>query len=375
MIENLYDNPYVGKEVLVRAKGFAPKRVKVQTGAPDKPAELTIALEPGHRLTGRVIDDKGQPITGVLVRFDNNKSSFSEYGWGETDAQGQFTFDSLPPNCFFGFSKLGFSQIKGRELAFDTDQIATIAMAPAGVIIGKVADAKSGTPVRAFYVRVMFSPIHNREEPSFGPEKVIIDAGHNHQSRDGLFRLQQLIVGMPVEVAVKAEGYEPHIFEGIVIARPDNAQVTKFPLEPLIEANLRAYAGRLLDSLGKPVAGAQVRLIATQLRDADKRTDFPFNWEMVRSDNLADHPAAARFLAAVTDDRGRFRFTQIPRSSEVELVIWGQGIAPRRVDHLELNAENASESIEMRARTACANRRHRRPHGIPWGHFDSRQSQ
>ena len=40
-------------------------------------------------------------------------------------------------------------------------------------------------------------------------EKVIIDAGHG-QFADGLFRLQQLIVGMPVEVAVKAEGYEPH---------------------------------------------------------------------------------------------------------------------------------------------------------------------
>jgi hypothetical protein len=75
--------------------------------------------------------------------------------------------------------------------------------------------------------------------------------------------------------------------------------------------------------------------------------DFPFNWEMIRSGDLSDHPAATRFLAAVTDNRGRFRFTQIPRNSEVEIAIWGQGIAPRRADHLELAPEDASESIEI----------------------------
>ena len=67
-LENLYEN-IGGKEVIVRAKGFAPKRLKVEPGPAAKPAEVTITLERGHRVKGRVTDGKGRPLEGVRVDF------------------------------------------------------------------------------------------------------------------------------------------------------------------------------------------------------------------------------------------------------------------------------------------------------------------
>ena len=60
-----------------------------------------------------MIDDKGQPITGISFSFTTIIKVRFEYGWGKTDAQGQFTLTTFThQNCFFGFSKLGFSRIQ-----------------------------------------------------------------------------------------------------------------------------------------------------------------------------------------------------------------------------------------------------------------------
>ena len=78
-LENLYEN-IGGKEVIVRAKGFAPKRLKVEPGPAAKPAEVTITLEPGHRVKGRVTDGKGRPLEGVRVDFAGGGLPFSDGG-------------------------------------------------------------------------------------------------------------------------------------------------------------------------------------------------------------------------------------------------------------------------------------------------------
>ena len=67
-LDNLFEGS-TGKEVLVRAKGQAPRRVKVEPGPRDRPSEVAIDLEAGHAIKGRVVDDKGKPIAGVMVDF------------------------------------------------------------------------------------------------------------------------------------------------------------------------------------------------------------------------------------------------------------------------------------------------------------------
>ncbi len=341
----------VGKEVLVRAKGSAPRRLKVEPGPPNRPAEVTITLEPGHRIKGRVDDEKGRPLAGVRVDFAHGDDPFSDGGRATTDDRGFFEFDSLPAQSPFGFSKKGYSAIEERHLPLDTDQVVSVTMAPAGVIAGRVVDVRTGKPIGAFRVQITFSPRRQPGEPSNGLFARLNDPGEMFQSNDGRFKLGELVVGMPLQVMVAAQGYERQVTERVVIARPDDGRVEEFRLDPVDPAELRTYRGRLVDARGNPVVAAQLRLFAARDRDPKERRSFPFNWAMIRSRQLAQVSTVTRFLQAATDAQGRFEFTLVPRRDEVELAWWGKGIAPGRSDHLERQEEN--ESIEIKISPAA----------------------
>jgi hypothetical protein len=257
-----------------------------------------------------------------------------------TDAQGRFSFDSLPPNSPFVFQKEGYSPIDNRQLPLDGDDVVTVEMAPAGLILGTVLDAVTGKPIRAFNVQITFSPERQPGDPSSALRSDLINPGQTFQSNEGCFKLSELVAGMPLQVMISAKGYERRVTKRVVTALPDEAQVEEFRLDPLDPANLRTYHGRLLDADGKPVEGAQLRLIAARGRDPEQRAQFPFNWTMIRNGQLAQQPNVARFLESSTDARGLFEFTGIPKGTEVELAWWGRGVAPGRADHMERHAEN-----------------------------------
>ena len=297
-------------------------------------------MEPGHRLQGRVTDDRGHPLEGVRVYFGGANHAQEGGGKATTDAQGRFDFDSLPAGCPFAFYKDGYSEIDDRNLPLDTDEVVTVEMVPAGAGPGRAVDARTGKPIRAFNVQIGHSPRRQPDDPSGGIRSDLINPGQVFQSDEGRFKVGDLILGMPIQVTVSAEGYERRAIERVVAARPDEAKAEEFRLDAIDPASLRTYRGRLRDAGGKPVVGAQVRLIAARDREPDRRVDFPFNWTMIRSGQIAQQPKVVRFLEAATDARGIFQFTGIPRDTEVELAFWGKGIAPGRADHLEQIAEN-----------------------------------
>ncbi|MGO9924518.1 MAG: sigma-70 family RNA polymerase sigma factor [Isosphaeraceae bacterium] len=345
-LDDLFEGT-VGKEVVVRAKGSAPKRLKVKPGPPDQPAEVTIRLEPGHRIKGRVADEKGRTLEGVRVYFAQANHGFPDGGRATTDDRGLFAFDSLPADSPFAFAKEGYSGIADRHLRLDTDDIVSVVMVPAGVIEGRVLDARTGKPIRAFNVQITFSPRRQPGEPSNSLIASLSEPGSMFRSDDGRFKLGHLVVGMPLQVMVSVQGYERRVAERVVVARPDDGRVEQFRLDPVDPAKLRTYRGRLVDARGNPVAAAQLRLFASRDRDPVRRRDFPFNWHMIRSRQLARESKVTRFLEAVTDAQGRFEFTRVPRRDEAELAWWGKGIAPGRSDHLERLGETASIEVTV----------------------------
>ena len=345
-LENLYES-YRGKEVLVRAKGSAPKRMKVEPGPVDKPAEMTIAMELGHRVSGVVVDDKGHVLEGVVVYFADANHANSDGGQSKTDKQGRFTFDSLPPDCPFTFSKQGYSQIDDLKLALDGDEVARVEMIPSGVIAGKVVDAKTGKPVRTFNVRVTFSPKWRPNEPNGGLVATLSDPGQTCQSDEGLFVLGDLVATMPLQVMIAAEGYERHVAERIVAARSDAPGSEVFSLDPIDPATLRTYSGRLLDDKGKPIVGANVRLIAARDRNEQPRGAYPFNWQMITSGQIGQAAGVTRFLEGATDKQGKFAFAKIPKDDSVEIVWWIKGFPAGRADNLHLREDNEKQAIEI----------------------------
>jgi len=347
-LDDLFENN-VGKEVFVRAKGSAPKRVTVRPGPRDQPGEVTINLEPGHRIKGRVADEKNGPLAGVQVCFSNLNHGNLDGGITTTDDRGLFSFDSLPPGAPFAFDKNGYSEINDRRLPLDSDQVVQVVMAPAGVIIGRVLDATTDQPIRAFNVQITFSPKRQPGEPSTVLFSSLVNPGQNVHSNDGRFNIGNLVVGMPLQVMVSAEGYERHVTERVVVARPDDLRIKEFRLDPVDRAEQRTYHGRLVDARGNPVAAAQLRLFASRSRDPEQRQEFPFNWTMIRTGQLAQQSEVTRFLKSVTDAQGRFEFTRVPKGDEVELAWWGKGIVPGRSDHLERLDEKAPIEIKLSA--------------------------
>src|SRR5699024_8119562 len=111
--------------------------------------------------------------------------------------------------------------------------------------------------------------------------------------------------------------------------------------------SLRTYRGRLVDAQGRPVTGAQLRLFAANDRSAARRGQFPFNWQMIESGQLAQQANTVRFLEGASDSEGRFAFAGVPARGEVELAWWRKGIVPGRRDHLERLGDAERESLEI----------------------------
>jgi beta-lactamase regulating signal transducer with metallopeptidase domain len=346
VMHNLYRNN-VGEEVIVRAAGFAPRRLTVASGPPDRPAEVAIALEAGHRIKGRVVDERGNPLEGVWVYFAHGDHMFSEGGRGTTDADGQFAFDSLPPDATFSFHKGDYSSIDDRALPLDTTAVATVVMVPAGVLVGRVTDVRTGAPVQTFTVELTHSRTRQPGEPGGPMPSSLNDPGLAYSASDGRFKVGGLVAGMPLQVTVTAPGYEPRVAERVVVARPDRAALEEFQLAVIDPAALRTYGGRLLDAQGGPVPEAEVRLIAYRPPAGQPIDEHEFNWVLIQTGQLARNPHVTRLLAATTDRAGRFQFAGIPRSSEVKLAWWGPGIPPGRSEHLERTAEAAAGSIDI----------------------------
>src|SRR5262249_12157893 len=151
----------------------------------------------------------------------------------------------------------------------------------------KVTDRDTGKPIRSFNVRITFSPKRGPNEPAPGLPSDLIDPGQAFNSETGTFKLADLVARMPLQVMIDAEGYERKVLERVVVTRNDEAEEVEFEMERVDPATLRNYAGRLLDAQGKPIAGAQLRLIVAGPRKPGQRTQFPFNWQMISTGQIS----------------------------------------------------------------------------------------
>ncbi|MEX0728969.1 MAG: carboxypeptidase-like regulatory domain-containing protein, partial [Planctomycetaceae bacterium] len=350
-LANLYRGPR-GPEIIVYAPGFISRRLKVVPGPADNPAEIAITMEPGHHIKGRVTDEGGQSLEGVGVSFADGNHPFSIGNRRVTDKEGRFEFDSLSADCPFSFFKAGYSQIENRQLPLDTDDVVAVKMIPSGIILGRVIDRTTGNPIPSFNVRIYYSPTRMPDDPKAALLADWVRPGQSFQSDEGQFQLGDLVAGMPLQLSIDVEGYETAVNERVVAKRSDEVgegDEVRFELDLIDPATLRKYSGRLVDANGKPVVGAQLRLIVARDRPKLDRTRFPFNWKMIESGQIAEQAKVLRFLRGETDEEGRFEFPPVPRMAEIELAWWGENILAGRSDHLETHDEESTIEIKQDA--------------------------
>ncbi len=350
-LDNVYKS--VNKHSLfVSAKGFAPQEVVFQPGTATEPSAVSITLDVGHTITGKVVDKSGRPIEGVNVIADGRPGS----GWQlrhsvTTDGDGRFAFDSLAEDERLDFRKVGFSTLQDEKLPLDGNEVVTVSLQDQGRIRGRVVDDATGKAVTPFKVQLTFSPDRKPEEPSSGLSgAAVTGGGEEFANDDGTFELTNLVQGMPLQVSVEAEGYQRAVNRRIVAL--SDSSPNEFRLKQILVSDTMTVAGQVIDSQAQPLSGIQIRLIVTTEKIPFPRDQFPFNWQMIQTGQTGQQAIVAQFLAATTDSRGRFKFEAVQQGKEVSLAYWGNDIAQNRVHGIERLSTEGQQGLTINANAA-----------------------
>ncbi|QEL18873.1 carboxypeptidase regulatory-like domain-containing protein [Limnoglobus roseus] len=340
-----------GHEAVVRAKGFASKVVRFKPGPKATPADVTVRLDPGHAVRGRVVDRAGKPVNDAVVRFGRGGFLGDAGGEERTDQDGRFAFDSLPADPTFSVSARGYSERNGQKLSLDGRETTVVTLEPEAAVRGRVLDAGTGKPVAAFTVSLTFSPDRRKTDPTAGILARLTDPGQTFAAADGRFAVGPLTAGMPFQVTVTAGGYRRGVVRRAEAGQGDGDEV-EIRLKREDPAALFEVGGKVLDHTGRGVGGAEVRLIASE-GNRPRADAFPFNWTMVESGQVAQVAEVVQFQRTTTGPGGEFRFRGVPPGVELELVHWGADVPPGRLRGLEKRAAGERTTLEIRTPAAA----------------------
>jgi len=214
---------------------------------------LDVQLANPCRLSGRVVDDQGQPVAEAVIGMDSyqGKNVWGLTEFSHLDAEGQFIIPNAPSMSEYRLLVLG-DDILRATCTVDSDlEECLITASRSGRIYGRVVDAQSGSPISCFRV-VM-------EHTSHIPATWVLE-GYTFTSEKGHFdtgRLE-LAVGRQVPLTICAEGYDPLALDAVPV--PPISQDpgrTVFRLQPN-ERRSTLYVGRVVSPEGQPVPGAEV---------------------------------------------------------------------------------------------------------------------
>ena len=341
LLENLFEGS-IGHEITVRAKGFAPKQLPVKPGPKEAPADVIVKLERGHTLKGRVLLDDGEPAKGIRVYFAEGEHPGGIGGRTNTDEYGRFEFDSLPKPCTFTFyAPRGYSGIDDLELELDTDQEHLIKLEQDAAVRGRVVDAQTGEPVKAFNVKLSFCRATQAGDPKLrSMSSRLMDPGSEFSGPKGDFVIEGLLHHCPFQVTIEAPGYERHIAPRVIAIHADE-EIPEFKIDRINPDDYQEIYGRLLTKRGKPIRGAQIRLLVTKGQRGDiQEARFPFNWTMIENGQVERQQQCRQFLKADTNEIGLFEFPKVKRGQELTLYYWGETTAPGRIDEVDKLAQD-----------------------------------
>ncbi|HEY3391464.1 MAG TPA: M56 family metallopeptidase [Lacipirellulaceae bacterium] len=356
LLDDVYEGS-LGHELVVKAPKFAPQRVRFKPGTPDAPGKVAIQLEPGHRISGRVVDETGKPIRSVAVYFaDGNRGSGMEFGGkATTDAEGRFEFDSLPKDSPFNLVANGYSEIEGAKLPVDGDEEVVVTMRAEGVIKGRVVDAETGNPISPFNVRITFSSDRRPDEPghSLSGPRATKPEGEQFATPDGDFILADLIRDMPLQVTVLADGYENQVKRRIVAQSAADAETVEFRMARLDASKNFTISGRIVNENEEPISGAELRLISAREIRAPRDpwqssfVEYPFGWQMIQNGGAQSVAGIRQVLSTTSGMDGEFKFEQVQPAAAMQIAFWGDGVSQGRLQELEKLPAGERESVKI----------------------------
>lgn len=277
-------------------------------------------LRKAAQVQGRVVDEADEPVAGATVL---GSWTSAEYGRNpnsaraETDARGEFILGSIAPKSEVrvsaSFGLVAQSESVTVPVAGEGEPIALrLKKKPTLALSGRVLGA-DGRPLAGALVRVKVRP----PDQQFGSVGGFDFEGpaEIRSGPDGRYKTpDQLPTGYEYRVEAQAPGHEPA--ESKWLGGPA-VEIPDLTLRRSI--GTREMAGRVVDSAGKPVAGAEV----SQSGDGPRRT------------------------RGTTDDDGRFRVLGVPNAPAFLFVSKeGYRFLGRRVDPGDRSVEFALRRLD-----------------------------
>ncbi len=294
---------------------------------------VTLVLEAGESIQGRVEDTSGAPIAGAEVTamaFGGGMPTSEKRTSGE---DGSFTVGGLTARAHMvRAGKKGFvgKSLNGIEPG---GAEVLLTLEPGGIVAGRVVDA-AGKPVPRFRAGATKAG----DDGGFdftNPERMFLGAtGEEFRDPDGRFRIEDLEAGT-YRVEARAEGLAPGRAEGVAIAGGRETEVTVALGEGLA---LRGIVVRRTD--GSPVPGAAVTIpVGGIFGEMDLNIDLGGmedlgvdEEEMQQARGFLGGMALA---STISGGDGRFTLAGLEPGS-VNLRVKFKGLAPAKVQGVEI---------------------------------------
>lgn len=298
----------------VRAKGHAPDLRRIMVAPDLGPVDFT--LEPAKRISGRVVDQQGNPVSGAFVALSSWRGYDTIDFRVDTDQDGRFAWNDAPADeVLFGVGKEGYRYVREKALRASDDEATITLMKPLKVTGGVVDDA-TGEPIAAFTVRPgidwgMRRPTswlqYGERRGAEGRYEIEFS-----EPRDGhVFRIE-------------AEGYLPAVSR---LFKDDEGEAT-------FDVRLKrgeGVSGVVVGRGGKPAAGASVCLIAEGTSAQFENGKPPKRNDAVLTETDQDgrfqFPSQeGEFVLVAMNDDGLaiLKDTEFAASNELKLEAWGR---------------------------------------------------
>lgn len=215
------------------------------------PAErpLRVTLSPGSRISGRIVDESGAPVTRAQVLAVYEGPGPGRGGAAESlDENGGFVIENVSPGRFtLAVAAPGFQPVqrKGIEVVAGKDVSGLEVTIHKGAIVEGRVTTTEGRPVAGAHLRVM--PTGNAGNPvlaALGLPEAVADG-------DGAYQLAGVPEGARSIVAEERD--YPKVVQTLAVQPGSNH--LDFQL-----ADGREVSGQVVDPQGQPIPGAEVSL-------------------------------------------------------------------------------------------------------------------
>jgi carboxypeptidase family protein len=303
-------------ELTAARSGFGRSKTTARTAAAGKKSpRVRIVMGSGQTASGQVLDDDGQPVSGVGVELEMAGSMDSPPATAESDAEGRFELRHLDAGTATlvlkaeGYAPLVRPQIEIPEAQPATD-LGTFTISRAVGIEGRVTDRRGG-PIEGATVRVLPAP------EDFAMARFFQPSEESRTGPEGKFRVQGLRRGSRYNLRVEHPAYVATTAPGV---QPPMEEPIRIEME---EAH--SLAGRVTGPQGEPVAHAALSRVEEMRHGSG----------MSRSSSMLGE----------TDSDGRFRVTGLP-SGLLLVEVKAETYASRR-ETLQMPENGDLERVEI----------------------------